>query len=85
MTKSMTRRLICLQDDTVSALDGLVEERNKSRSELIEMMVRQHSWMVRMGQRMQILPWADRATQGGKPKLKRKKKAVKETVVEDRE
>lgn len=83
MKKSMTRRLICLQDDTVSVLDGLVEERNKSRSELIEMMVRQHPWTIRMGQRMQILPWADRATQGGKPKLKRRKKSEAGAVDED--
>jgi hypothetical protein len=79
MSSKMTRRLICLQDDTLAALDGLSKERNRNRSQLIEMILRQHPWMIRMGTRLQIVPWKDRATQGGKQKAKRKPKSAKES------
>jgi hypothetical protein len=78
MSSKMTRRLICLQDDTLAALDGLSKERNRNRSQLIEMILRQHPWMIRMGTRLQIVPWKDRATQGGKQKAKRKPKSAKD-------
>jgi len=78
MSSKMTRRLICLQDDTLAALEGLSKERNRNRSQLIEMILRQHPWMIRMGTRMQIVPWKERATQGGKQKAKRKPKSAKD-------
>jgi len=78
MSSKMTRRLICLQDDTLAALDGLSKERNRNRSQLIEMILRQHPWMIRMGTRLQIVPWKERATQGGKQKAKRKPKSAKD-------
>ena len=78
MSSKMTRRLICLQDDTLAALEGLSKERNRNRSQLIEMILRQHPWMIRMGTRLQIVPWKERATQGGKQKAKRKSKPAKD-------
>jgi len=78
MSSKMTRRLICLQDDTLAALEGLSKERNRNRSQLIEMILRQHPWMIRMGTRLQIVPWKERATQGGKQKAKRKPKSAKD-------
>jgi len=78
MSSKMTRRLICLQDDTLAALEGLSKERNRNRSQLIEMILRQHPWMIRMGTRLQIVPWKERATQGGKQKAKRKPKPAKD-------